>query len=252
MTDLKDRQARDKIRDELNTSFFVEAGAGSGKTYHLVERMVNLITSGTASIEHIAAVTFTRKAAAELSERFQMGLESRLREGGITEAEAENIRRALSNLEQVYIGTIHSFCARILRERPVEAGIDPGFEEIEEEMDSAYAEMAWAGYIEKAKLEGDRMLEFLEDMNIGPDLLKDSYMDMVNYPDVEVVTEEVEEPDLGQARQRIRQAVDFMYSVLPESQPEKGWDSLQGIIWKAHWLISSGEGKIHRTSLCHG
>ena len=151
MTDLKDKKARDKIKNELDTSFFVEAGAGSGKTHHLVKRMVNLITTGSASIEHMAAVTFTRKAAAELSERFQIGLEKRLGEKDITGAEAENIKRALSNLEQVYIGTIHSFCAGILRERPVEAGIDPGFEEIEEEADSVYAEMAWAGYLEKLR-----------------------------------------------------------------------------------------------------
>jgi len=240
MTDLKDRQARDKIAGELHTSFFVEAGAGSGKTYHLVERMVNLITSGTASIEHMAAVTFTRKAAAELSERFQIGLESRLRDKDVPAGEAENIGKALSNLEQVYIGTIHSFCARILRKRPVEAGIDPGFEEIEEDMDAVYAEMAWAGYIEKAKLDQDETLSFIEDMGIQPSALKESFMDMVNYPDVEVVTQEIKEPDLSGVKESIKEAVEFLYGVLPEDQPEKGWDGLQTVVRKAHWLIATG------------
>jgi len=146
---LKDKKAREKIRCELAASFFVEAGAGSGKTYSLVERMVNLISSGAASIEHIAAVTFTRKAAAELSERFQIGLEESLKND--TDAERrDNIRSALSSLEQVFIGTIHSFCSAILRERPVEARIDPGFIEVEEDRDIFYAERAWASYIEEA------------------------------------------------------------------------------------------------------
>ena len=111
MNELIDKNAREKIRNQLDWNFFVEAGAGSGKTYCLVERMVNLIKKGKANMENIAAVTFTRKAAAELKERFQIKLENSLSEDiSMSTDEKKNILNALFNLEQIYIGTIHSFC----------------------------------------------------------------------------------------------------------------------------------------------
>ena len=139
-----DQQVRDKIASEFGKSFFVEAGAGSGKTHSLVDRMTGLIRYGHARIENIAAVTFTRKAAAELRERFQIELENKVHEKATPEAEKDRIGEALANFEQSSISTIHSFCARLLRERPVEAGIDPGFEEIEEADDEIFAGIVWA------------------------------------------------------------------------------------------------------------
>ena len=75
-----DAQARARISDDLDTNLLVEAGAGSGKTTELVARMVALVASGVATVDEIAAVTFTRKAAAALRERFQMHLEERVGE----------------------------------------------------------------------------------------------------------------------------------------------------------------------------
>ena len=77
---LRDQEARDRIETALDENILVEAGAGSGKTTALTDRMVALVLSGTAGIDEIAAVTFTRKAAAELRERFQGALESKLNE----------------------------------------------------------------------------------------------------------------------------------------------------------------------------
>jgi len=76
---LKDQAARDKIKTCLDQSFLVEAGAGSGKTTGLVERMIALLAAGKCAPEKMAAVTFTRKAAGELKERFQVELEERWR-----------------------------------------------------------------------------------------------------------------------------------------------------------------------------
>lgn len=236
---LKDSEARKKIRDELDTSFFVEAGAGSGKTYCLVERMVNLIKSGNATIEHIAAVTFTRKAAAELNERFQIGLEEAIKKD-TSKSEKDNIRTALSNLEQIFIGTIHSFCSKILRERPVEAGVDPGFEEIEESQDLAYAGRTWSRYIENTKVNQSSTLKFIQDTGILAADLKDIYFKFVQYPDVEIVTEEVDKPDFTGTKKAIRELVSFFMGVMPEVQPEKGWDKLQEMIKKSSNLIDSG------------
>ena len=70
-----DQQARDRIEHDLGTNLLVEAGAGSGKTTALVSRLLRHIVTGTP-VEQLAAVTFTRKAADELRERFQLQLES--------------------------------------------------------------------------------------------------------------------------------------------------------------------------------
>ena len=74
-----DQPARDRILNDLDTNLLVEAGAGSGKTTAMVGRMVELIRTDRAKVEEIAAVTFTRKAAAELRERFQVVLEREYR-----------------------------------------------------------------------------------------------------------------------------------------------------------------------------
>src|SRR3546814_9762258 len=64
-----DEAARERIRTDLDTTLFVEAGAGSGKTTALVDRVVALVTTGTVELRHLAAITFTEKAGAELRDR---------------------------------------------------------------------------------------------------------------------------------------------------------------------------------------
>ncbi|MGE5742037.1 MAG: UvrD-helicase domain-containing protein, partial [Candidatus Aminicenantes bacterium RBG_16_66_30] len=129
-----DQAARDRIGRDLGTTFLVEAGAGSGKTKSLVDRMIALLRTGRASIDTLAAVTFTRKAAAELRGRFQVALE-KARLGEKDAVVRARLDAALTGLERSFIGTIHSFCARLLRERPIEAAIDPEFRELEEHED---------------------------------------------------------------------------------------------------------------------
>ncbi|MCJ7682041.1 MAG: UvrD-helicase domain-containing protein, partial [Candidatus Aminicenantes bacterium] len=151
--ELKDKNDRDRIQQDLVTTFLVEAGAGSGKTHSLVERMIALLRSGACGIETLAAVTFTRKAAAELQERFQTTLERTYAEArdkkektpGNKEVEEvwSRLGHSLRNLEQGFIGTIHSFCGRVLRERPVEAGLMPDFREMDDVEDAVYQEKGW-------------------------------------------------------------------------------------------------------------
>src|SRR4030067_2137239 len=88
---LADAGARGKIVEELDRTFFVEAGAGSGKTKSLVDRMVALLKAGKCKIGEIAAVTFTRKAAAELRGRFQVELERAVADPGIAAPERERL-----------------------------------------------------------------------------------------------------------------------------------------------------------------
>jgi ATP-dependent helicase/nuclease subunit A len=155
-----DQESRRVIRSELLTNLLVEAGAGSGKTQMLAERMAAGIATGAYQIQHMAAVTFTRKAASELRGRFHLALEQELtRSHG---EPAVRIRHALSNLERFFAGTIHSFCARLLRERPVESGVSPGFTELDEAEDVDLRRRSWRDFIVIARSSGDPlMLELL-------------------------------------------------------------------------------------------
>ena len=238
--DLADKKAREKISNRLEESFFVEAGAGSGKTYCLVDRMVNLIKKGAANIGNIAAVTFTRKAAAELSERFQIKLEENIKSSFTCEDERKNILLALSNLEQIFIGTIHSFCSKLLRERPVEAGVDPGFEEIDQEEDKTYAETTWSRFIETERISENDIFAFMDEIGMSAGDIKESFMRLVQYPDVEIAAEDVKKPDFLSVKKSIVKFIGYFDDKIPAHEPEKGWDDLQKIITKTRNYINSG------------
>jgi ATP-dependent helicase/nuclease subunit A len=125
-----DDAARERIRNSLGESLIVEASAGTGKTSELIHRIVRVLAAGTP-VQKIVAVTFTHKAAGELKIRLREGLD-KARAACADAAERACIEDALERLEEAAIGTIHGFCAQILRERPVEACIDPAFEELTE------------------------------------------------------------------------------------------------------------------------
>ncbi len=123
---LVDGPDRERIRTALDTTLVVEAAAGTGKTTELVARMVNTVAGGHAAIAEIVAVTFTEKAAGELKLRLREEIEL-----ARSQASGEPRRRledALAHLEDAQVSTIHGFCADLLRERPVEADVDPRFE----------------------------------------------------------------------------------------------------------------------------
>ena len=73
--DPPDQTNRNIICDALDATILVEAAAGTGKTTAMLGRMVGLIATGRCKVDTIAAVTFTRKAAAEIRSRFQLKLE---------------------------------------------------------------------------------------------------------------------------------------------------------------------------------
>src|SRR5215210_4205431 len=116
-----DQEYRDRIANDLACTMLVEAAAGTGKTTCLISRMVGLLREGECKIETLAAVTFTRKAAAELRTRFQLALEEAVQQS--KGKKRQRLLDALDHVERCFIATIHSFCARLLRERPVEAGV---------------------------------------------------------------------------------------------------------------------------------
>ena len=149
---LADNAARRRIREALKVSQLVEAAAGTGKTTVLVERLVAILEQGLGRVEGLAAVTFTRKAAGELKLRLREELDKRLttlRGEGAADRRTRNLEAAISRLEEASIGTIHSLCAEILRERPVEAGVDPGFGELAEDEAPRLFNRAFRSWIEE-------------------------------------------------------------------------------------------------------
>ncbi|MDP2053969.1 MAG: UvrD-helicase domain-containing protein, partial [Acidobacteriota bacterium] len=121
------QENRQLIARELDQTLIVEAAAGTGKTTELVGRIVALIEHQRATIGQIVAVTFSEKAAGELKLRLREELE---RARARTSPETETGRRldaAVHDFEEAHVTTIHGFCAELLRERPVEARVDPAF-----------------------------------------------------------------------------------------------------------------------------
>jgi len=117
-----------QAESSLDRSWVVEASAGTGKTTALVGRIVEVIAAGTP-VEKIAAMTFTHAAAGNMKLRVRHELEARR---AIEDDPLMRVRlgTAARSLDRAFIGTIHSFCAQLLRRRPVEAGIDPLFQEL--------------------------------------------------------------------------------------------------------------------------
>ncbi len=116
------------IGSALDRSWVVEASAGTGKTTALVDRMVEAIAAGTP-VDTIAAVTFTHAAAGNMKLRVRQELERR-RAAEVDPAVRARLGEAARSLDRAFIGTIHAFCAQLLRRRPVEAGVDPVFQEL--------------------------------------------------------------------------------------------------------------------------
>ncbi|MGI8699863.1 MAG: UvrD-helicase domain-containing protein [Nocardioidaceae bacterium] len=139
---LSDQGARDRIRDDTDSTLFVDAGAGSGKTKSLIDRVTTLALVDEISLRNIAAVTFTEKAGVELRDRLRAEFESGYRT-------ANSLRRALAaaaldDLDGAAIGTLHSFAQRILTMHPIEAGLPPLIEVLDEVGSSVAFDNRWA------------------------------------------------------------------------------------------------------------
>ena len=137
-----DTNTLNHIVDDLDANLMIEAGAGTGKTYALVSRVVALVKSGVR-MQEIVAITFTVAAAAELSERIRSRLEqladkdhpdnaSDILAEDLDEEARERINLAIEELDQATIQTIHGFASQLLRERPLDAGLPPGWMALDE------------------------------------------------------------------------------------------------------------------------
>lgn len=138
------------------------ANAGSGKTFVLSKRYLEIALNENISLRNIAAITFTDKAAGELYKKIADQIEDRIKSTG-----DENLLKKLENLRRqlvsANISTIHSFCIDILKENPVEAGIDANFIPIEEQLSNELIELAVEEVIKKSlqRSEDEKKLKYL-------------------------------------------------------------------------------------------
>jgi ATP-dependent helicase/nuclease subunit A len=232
MREPENNRYRQEIIQNLNVSMLVEAGAGSGKTTSLVDRMLALIATGKCTIDKMAAVTFTRKAAAELKGRFQIVLEE-AHEKEKDDEIRDRYQAALARLELLFAGTIHSFCARLLRERPIEAELDPDFEELEEDENLILRDRCWTEYLEGLHAEEAPLLKEIMELGLDPAELIGTYQNLVLYPEVEVAGKKLEKPDFTGDKILLEKYLERSWKALPRTVPDSGWDNLQAILRQA-------------------
>ncbi len=151
MTDLRlpvDHADRRRIEvTGLDETLFVEAGAGTGKTHELVERILHLVTDASIPLSAIAAITFTEAAAAELRDRVRERLERRLAQGP-TEHERAACQQALDDVDEAAISTLHGFALRILSEQPLDVGLPPHVEILDEVSSQLGFSDRWRGFVD--------------------------------------------------------------------------------------------------------
>lgn len=174
----KEMAKRDEIVNTFHKNYLLEAGAGAGKTTIIVERVINHILSGDVEPRNIVAITFTKAASLELAERIE-----RKALDYIGKEKYAFARDRLEKVEEIFTGTIHSFCELLLREMPFEAGLTPGYEIVEDSQE-LYKEI-WYDFLRRRQEENQEILEELKRMNIDYRELRSSAFVAMDNPDIE-------------------------------------------------------------------
>jgi ATP-dependent helicase/nuclease subunit A len=207
-----DADVRERVAGDLDACFLLEAGAGTGKTRVLVERYVSCVLDprrGTGDVRTVAAITFTEKAAGELRQRVREEFEALALRAADDPSRAEVIHGALDALDDAPISTIHGFAGRLLREFPVEAGVDPAFEQLDQLGSDLERARLWDGWLSEVAardpladgarkglarlLRAGVRVEWLRELAIGPrGVFGERY-------DLEPVPPRLDEPDLNAA-----------------------------------------------------
>ncbi|HEX5615372.1 MAG TPA: UvrD-helicase domain-containing protein [Acidimicrobiia bacterium] len=156
---IADLPTRDEIRTALDETLFVEAGAGSGKTTALVERVLALVCDAGVPMARIAAITFTEKAATELRDRVRQALERVATDPapGTDPARIERAAAAIDEVDGAAVSTLHAFAQRLLHDCPIEAGLPPHFDVHDELSSQVTFDDRWSEFVDQ--LLGDSALE---------------------------------------------------------------------------------------------
>ena len=243
-----DQPARDRILTDLDTNMLVEAGAGSGKTTSLVARMHALVARGEP-VERIAAVTFTKKAAHELRERFQFKLEMELRSADPASDAWRRCDRALRDFDRTFLGTIHSFCSRILREHPLDVALDPNFAEMSDDDWEQLIRGFWSRWLERCTRDNDKSLAELDAIGVDPRLLYDGFKAVMKYQDVEFPLVEAGRPDGTNCRAKLEALITRAHAMMPTEEPPDGLDGLMALVKRLEYHQRANDWK-STESLC--
>ena len=180
-----DQAERTRVTSDIAETMFVVAGAGTGKTRALVERVTELIAGPSgAPIGSIAAITFTEKAAAELRNRIRAHLNRRLADASTADADrhavasaeqARAIQDALDGLDSAAISTLHGFARRILSEHAIEAGLPPKFETLDQIASDVCFEDRWSRFANDllSDREAHWAIALADAAGAGPGVLRD-------------------------------------------------------------------------------
>jgi len=242
---IKDQDTRDRIGPwrpngpapldtfERDTNFVVRAAAGSGKTTALVGRMLALVRTGTP-VEHIAAITFTKKAAGEMQARFYEELMQAQSQTEPESEEAKRIQAALDQLPNCFIGTIHSFCQELLRTQPEAAGVAKGFTTLDEDRDKEeLRDRFWQRYLEESWTQRRDQLEALIDIGVEVGELASFFGALADQPEMELYTDDVSEPALDKSVDAAHAFLDEWLSRIPDPMHEDGPDRVMKALIKA-------------------
>lgn len=145
-----DQAARDLISSTgLGRTMFVEAGAGTGKTTQLVDRIVNTVLERGVPLADIAAITFTEAAATELQSRIRVAFEQRIADPDTDSAVRTQCQAAVDDADAAAISTVHGFASRILGEFSVAAGLPPRVSVLDEVSSQLAHERRWARFVDR-------------------------------------------------------------------------------------------------------
>ncbi|MDG1753694.1 MAG: UvrD-helicase domain-containing protein [Rhodothermales bacterium] len=232
-----------------NKTIIVRAGAGSGKTTVLVKRMLSLLRGGSAPDE-IVAITFTKKAAGELRQRFFEGLmkaqrhvEERIQSDSEESAalwaqEKERLDEAVRHAEDVFIGTIHSFCARLLRQRALSMGLPADFEQIDDRDEERLRLEFWNSFMEAAEGDGRDTLRTLKKAEIPSSALFDLFGVLSGNSTVQFEGSGSIKPSSEGVFQTLKDYLNVLEPLLPEYRKK---DALLSALLSILNLMESGD-----------
>ena len=204
MADTRYTPGQEKTIKTLDKPLFVAAGAGSGKTFTLTQRIVWALKEGSgtdgkpylSSLDQALIITFTNAAATEIKERVREALEK------------EGLHSAALQVDDAWISTIHGMCSRILKIHALDLGLDPEFEIIDDmtrnqlvnisieevlrelSQDESYAEFlsTYAGNRDALKSRIETLISYAQSSPVGMDAI--SFVG--DSSDLEVLKEELE------------------------------------------------------------
>ena len=167
--------------ESFEKNWLVEAGAGAGKTYTIVQRIVRQLTAGHCAPEHLAAITFTNKATDELRDRVTRQLR-KLQDQCQDTAERRRLDGLYHGVGEMHLSTIHAFCQTMLLEMPLQAGLDLEPRLLDEDETNAYYQKLFR----RAYQAHEALFAPLEQRGIRAEILEKPFGVAIRHPEQEI------------------------------------------------------------------